>query len=94
MTGTGFCKQTLFSDNANSEPRSQSMKVFLKNTSKLLFLTPQGNWSQSLAQAQDFRTTLAALDYCSSANLQGMQILLQLDAQQEYHLFEFSPLPI
>jgi hypothetical protein len=70
------------------------MKVFIQDRSKLLFLTPLGDWSADRTEAQDFRTTLAAIDYCSVANLEGAHMLLQLDDPCWVHLVALDDLSI
>jgi len=52
------------------------MKVLLKNSATRLFLKDSSRWTGSSADALDFKTAPAAMDYSLIHGFQGVSIIL------------------
>ena len=58
------------------------MKVLIRHNTKHLLYRRAGTWVASRDAARDFKTTIAAVQHCSSEKLADVALLLAFDDQR------------
>jgi hypothetical protein len=57
------------------------MRILLQQESNSLYVKGDGNWTGNAAEANDFRSSSLAIDYCVRHRLSGLQLVLKFDEQ-------------
>lgn len=58
------------------------MRVVLQQKESGLYFKDIGNWSRNSAEAMDFLSSTAAIDFCVANRLAGVQLVLKFDEQK------------
>lgn len=57
------------------------MRVLLQQETNGCYVRPDGDWTESAAEAKDFLSSSQAIDYCVARRLQGLQLVLKFEEQ-------------
>ena len=55
------------------------MKVFLKLSGEERYLASPASWTSAVNEARDFKSFLAALDYCREHNIMNVEAVFWFD---------------
>jgi len=58
------------------------MRILLQQKETGLYFIDQGNWSAASVEAMDFVSSTAAIDYCISHKLTGVQLVLKFEEEK------------
>jgi len=58
------------------------MRILLQQKQTGLYFKDVGSWVQTSAEAMDFVSSTAAIDFCLSNKLSDLQLVLRFDEQQ------------
>jgi hypothetical protein len=58
------------------------MRILLQQKDTGLYFKDVDSWARSNSEAMDFVSSAAAIDFCTSNRLDGLQVVLKFDGQQ------------
>jgi hypothetical protein len=70
------------------------MKILLQQRDSGLYFETLASWTADAAEAMDFVSSTAALDYCAANKLAGVQIVLKFQEEKHEIVLPAIPLPV
>jgi hypothetical protein len=58
------------------------MRILLQQKETGLYFKDVGSWAHAISQATNFPSSTAAIDFCVTNKLQGMQLVLKFEEQK------------
>jgi hypothetical protein len=69
------------------------MRILLQQSDSGLYFEAIGSWTADAAEAMDFVSSTAALDFCATNRLLGVQIVLKFEEEKHEIVLPAVPSP-
>jgi len=69
------------------------MRILLQQRNSGLYFEATDSWTADAAEAMDFVSSTAALEYCTANKLQGVQIVLKFEEEKHEIVLPAIPPP-